>query len=112
MADVKELAVQAITESDTVIPAAIEKSHLPSLIAALVHVTGDAGLVGGDIKPVYDFFGDGQGGLTPEQIASTKARARAALKKYRDGGCKLPPQPSRDTVRKIMNFVAGADIPE
>ena len=49
-----------------------------------MHVTGDASLVSGDIKPVYDFFGDGQGGLTPEQIASTKARALDALKKYRD----------------------------
>ena len=69
------LAVQPITENDDAIKAAIEEAHLPSLIAALVHVTGDASLVSGDIKPVYDFFGDGQGGLTPEQITSTR-RAR------------------------------------
>ncbi len=100
-----------ITDSDDVIKAAIEQAHLPSLIAALVHVTGDAGLVTGEIKPVYDFFGDGQGGLTDEQRAQTKARALTALKALRDGG-KLPPQPPRDTVRKMMNFVAGADIPE
>jgi 4-hydroxyacetophenone monooxygenase len=112
MADVKELAVQPITESDAKIKAAIDEAHLPSLIAALVHVTGDASLVQGDIKPIYDFFGDGQGGLTPEQIASTKSRALEALKKYRDSGSKLPRQPARDTVRKMMNFVAGAEIPE
>src|SRR5471032_2936536 len=112
MADVKELAVQPITESDAAIKTAVEKSHLPSLIAALVHITGDASLVSGDIKPVYDFFGDGQGGLTPEQITATKARALAVLNKYRDGGSTLPPQPSLDTVRKMMNFVAGAEIPE
>ncbi|MGZ5934844.1 MAG: flavin-containing monooxygenase [Rhizomicrobium sp.] len=110
MADV--LGVRPITETDAAIKAAIDEAHLPSLIAALVHVTGDAGLVTGDIKPVYDFFGDGQGGLTAEQIASTKARALDALKKYRDAGSKLPPQPTRATVRKMMNFVAGADIPE
>ena len=62
MADV--LGVQPITETDAAIKAAIDEAHLPSLIAALVHVTSDAGLVTGDIKPVYDFFGDGQGGLT------------------------------------------------
>jgi 4-hydroxyacetophenone monooxygenase len=105
------MATAPITDSDDVIKAAIEQAHLPSLIAALVHVTGDASLVTGEIKPVYDFFGDGQGGLTDEQRAATKARALTALKALRDGG-KLPPQPSRDTVRKMMNFVAGAEIPE
>jgi 4-hydroxyacetophenone monooxygenase len=100
-----------ITDSDDVLANAIEQAHLPSLIAALVHVTGDESLVTGAIKPVYDFFGDGQGGLTPEQIAATKARALTALKGLRDGGT-LPPQPSRGTVRKMMNFVAGAEIPE
>lgn len=110
MADV--LGVQPITETDAAIKAAIDEAHLPSLIAALVHVTGDASLVTGDIKPVYDFFGDGQGGLTAEQIASTKVRALDALKKYRDAGSKLPPQPTRDMVHKMMTFVAGGDIPE
>ncbi len=105
------MATAPITDSDDVIKAAIEQAHLPSLIAALVHVTGDSGLVTGEIKPVYDFFGDGQGGLTDEQRAATKARAFAALKALRDGG-KLPAQPSRETVRKMMNFVAGAEIPE
>ncbi len=100
-----------ITDSDDVIANAIEQAHLPSLIAALVHVTGDASLVTGEIKPVYDFFGDGQGGLTDDQRAGTKARALSALKALRDGST-LPPQPSRDTVRKMMNFVAGAEIPE
>jgi 4-hydroxyacetophenone monooxygenase len=109
MADALKTA--PITDSDDVIRAAIEEAHLPSLIAALVHVTGDEGLVTGEIKPVYDFFGDGQGGLTPEQRAATKARAFEALKGLRDSG-KLPPQPSLGTVRKMMNFVAGADIPE
>ena len=112
MADVASSGVQPITEGDDVIKAAIEEAHWPSLIAALVHVTGDPSLVSGDIKPVYEMMGDGQGGLTPEQIAATKARALAALKTYRDGGCKLPPHPTPDTVRKMMTFVAGGDIPE
>ncbi|MEJ0026596.1 MAG: FAD-dependent oxidoreductase [Rhizomicrobium sp.] len=100
-----------ITESDDVLKTALEQAHLPSLIAALVHITGDESLVTGEIKPVYDFFGDGQGGLTPEQRAATKARALDALRALR-GDATLPPQPSSDTVRKLMNFVAGADIPE
>ena len=104
-------AITPITDGDGVIQNAIDQAHLPSLIAALVHVTGDESLVTGDIKPAYDFFGDGQGGMTEAQRAATKARALAALKGLRDGA-KLPGQPSSGTVRKMMNFVAGADIPE
>jgi 4-hydroxyacetophenone monooxygenase len=99
-----------IADSDEIIRGALESAHLPSLIAALVHVTGDASLVAGDIKPIYDFFGDGQGGLTEEQRSRTKELALAALKAYRDRGHKLPPQPSFDDVRSMMSFVAGADI--
>ncbi|MBV9539963.1 MAG: NAD(P)/FAD-dependent oxidoreductase, partial [Alphaproteobacteria bacterium] len=103
--------IAPITETDEQLKAAIEQAHLPSLIATLVHMTGDVSLVTGDIKPVYDFFGDGQGGLTAEQIARTKARALEVLKARRDGA-KMPPTPSADTVHKLMNFVAGAEIPE
>ncbi len=101
-----------ITDDDKAISQAIEAAHLPSLIAALVHITGDARLVKGDIKPVYDFFGDGQGGLTDEQRARTKALALASIKAYRDRGHTLPAAPSEATVRALMNFVSGADIPE
>lgn len=103
--------IAPITENDAAIAAAIEQAHLPSLIAALVHITGDESLVTGDIKPVYDFFGDGQGGLTPDQMASTKAKALAALRNLRDGKAKITAL-SSDTVHKIMGFVAGAEIPE
>src|SRR5690242_15805860 len=101
-----------IASSDDTIREALDSAHLPSLIAALVHITGDANLVKGEIKPVYDFFGDGQGGLTDQQRASTKERALAAIKAYRDRDHKLPRQPSFDDVRAIMNFVAGAEIPD
>ncbi len=103
--------IAPITDGDDVIRNAIEQAHLPSLIAALVHITGDAGLVGGEIKPVYDFFGDGQGGLTDAQRAATKALAFDALRKLRDGRASVAPL-SSDTVHAMMSFVAGAEIPE
>ena len=101
-----------IKDDDATIAKAIEEAHLPSLIAALVHVTGDASLIRGDIKPVYDFFGDGQGSLTPEQSKRVKGEALAALKAFAADGCKLPPQPSGEVIRELMDFVAGAKIPE
>ncbi len=101
-----------IKDDDATIRKALEDAHLPSLIAALVHITGDASPIRGDIKPLYDFFGDGQGSLTPEQCERTKTQASAALKAFAAGGSKMPPQPSGDVIRELMDFVAGAKIPE
>ena len=104
--------LKPVTENDAAIAAAIEDAHLPSLLAAMVHLAGDPAPIRGGIKPVYDFFGDGQGGLTPEQRDAVKKQALAAIKAYRDRGCTLPPQPSRELARETMNFAAGAEIPE
>ncbi len=112
MAQSADAHIEPITSSDAEIKAAIENAHLPSLASALVHITGDASLVTGDIKPVYDFFGDGQGGLTAEQQTRVKTRALEALKALRDSGGKMPKRPSDDTIHAIMKFVAGAEIPE
>ncbi len=100
-----------ITEDDAFIAAALEEAHLPSLIAAMVHLTGDASALDGDIKPVYDFFGDGQGGLSDAQRARVKKDALAAIAKYRDSGKSAAPL-SEATIRRMMNFVAGAEIPD
>ena len=62
--------------------------------------------------PVYDFFGDGQGGFTPEQAEKFRAQILEALKAYRDRGCTLGPAPDEKTLREMMTFVAGAEIPE
>ncbi|MGD0189812.1 MAG: NAD(P)/FAD-dependent oxidoreductase [Rhizomicrobium sp.] len=97
--------------SDDVISRYLSDAHLPSLIAALVHVTGDEALVRGGIKPVYDFFGDGQGGLTDDQKQIVHDDAIRALARLREGAL-IPPPPSLGTIRHTMNFVAGGDIPE
>lgn len=100
-----------IQTDDAKIRAALSDAHLPSLIAALVHITGDETLVRGDIRPVYDFFGDGQGGLTEAQKARVFDAAVTAIGGLRDGAGR-PPQPSRASIRRMMNFVAGGDIPD
>ncbi len=84
-----------ITEDDQTIRAALEEAHIPSLMVALVHLSGDAKLLRGDIKPQMSFLGDPQGGITPEQQAWVRDLALGALRAYRDGGGQLPPPPSR-----------------
>ncbi len=106
------VAVKYIEADDETIKRAVADAHLPSLIAALVHLTGDIGLITGDIKPIYDFFGDGQGGLTEKQRARVQAYAFDAIKSFLAQGKTKLARPPAQTVRRLMNFVAGAEIPE
>jgi len=90
---------------------ALSEAHIPSLMMALVHLTGDASFLTPDMKPVYDFFGDGQGGLSDEKQQWVRDAAKKALLDL-DAGKKLPPPPDAETIRKMMDFIAGAEIPE
>jgi len=99
--------------SDTVtLDEALAEAHLPALVAALVHMTGDASLVSRDRWPAYDPFGEARtGGFSDALQAEIRAKAKAALEAHA-AGAPMPPEPDLATVRKMMDFVAGADIPE
>ena len=90
---------------------ALKDAHIPSLMMALVHLTGSAAHLTDDMKPVYDFFGDGQGGFSPEKQQSVRDMAKAAMLAHM-AGKKLPPPPDFATIRRMMDFIAGAEIPE
>jgi 4-hydroxyacetophenone monooxygenase len=105
-------AYAPIREDDSAIRAALEEAHVPSLMVALVHLTGDATLLRGDIRPQEAFLGDPQGGLTPEQQAHVRGLALEALRAYRDGDGQLPPPPSSETVREMVDFIVGREVSE
>ena len=94
------------------IRAALAEAHIPSVMASLVHLTGDTSHLRPEWRPVYDFFGDGQGGLPDDVQADLRNRAHDALVAHLIDGKPLAPPPSPSTVRQIIDFIAGADIPE
>ncbi|MFC3714308.1 FAD-dependent oxidoreductase [Sphingoaurantiacus capsulatus] len=91
---------------------ALLEAHIPSLMAALVHLTGDASHLLPEHPPVYDFFGDGQGDLPDAVQADIRQRAEDALVAHLIDGRPLPPAPPEATIRQVMDFIAGVDIPE
>ncbi len=107
--------MSAVPKLDTIgereVDDALKEAHIPSLMAALVHLTGDASLLTDENKPVYDFFGDGQGNIKPEVQEQVRAVVKHAWLDYARGK-KLPPPPPHQTIRRMMDFVAGAQIPE
>jgi 4-hydroxyacetophenone monooxygenase len=98
--------------ADDLLEQSLQEAHLPALVMSLIHLAGDVGLLEEFPRPVYDFFADGRlGGYAPDVQEKLRAKARDVLTKFRAGDGKLPPPPSPDIVRRMMNFIAGVDIP-
>jgi 4-hydroxyacetophenone monooxygenase len=90
---------------------ALQDAHLPSLMMALVHLTGETHHLNESYQLAYTPLGDDQGGLTPEQQHNIRGLAANAITEYLNGKA-LAPSPSIDTIRQMMDFLAGAPIPE
>jgi len=102
----------AMTDHSAELDAALADAHLPSLAAATVHMTGDASFITKANWPTYDFFGDSKlGGYPPETQGRIREAARAAMSAH-PAGMPMPAPPTEETIRRMMGFVAGADIPE
>ncbi len=102
--------VSPITKDDEVLRAALRDAHIPSLMVALVHITGDASLVRGEVRPVSDFYGDPQGGIPEAQQAEIRARAFDLLRAYRDKGQRLPDPPREALVHEMVTFIIGKEV--
>jgi hypothetical protein len=94
-------AAQPITEDDAFLAEALESASIPTLMMSIVHLTGDASLLDGPIRPAPVVMGELQGSLSEDDKAAVRAMALDALRGYRDGGCQLPPPPSPETIRRM-----------
>lgn len=108
----RTLQLEPIREDDAAIAAALESASVPTLMASLVHLTGDTGLLRGPIRPKPAATSGVQGGLGDAEKAEVRRRAAAALAAWRDAGCRLPPPPPPETVREMMSFVVGEPVPD
>ena len=104
-----------IEADDETIREALEAAHIPSLMNALVHLTGDPSIVRGDIRPESGFLADSQGSIPPEDQAAVRERALEVLKALRDSarqgkGVVLPPAPDAGVIHEMVEFIAGKTL--
>ena len=99
-------------DDDVTIAAALEDVSIPALMCSMVHVTGDASWIRGDIRPLGSMLNEYQGYLPDEAKAEIRRRALPAIVAYRDSGCVLPPAPSPELVHEMMAFLACGDVPD
>lgn len=104
-------AAEPITESDAFLADALESASIPTLMMSMVHITGDAQILRGRVRPKPAIMGEAQGFLSEEEKAEVRARALEILSAYRNGGCQLPPPPAPETIREMMSFLVGEPVP-
>jgi 4-hydroxyacetophenone monooxygenase len=100
-----------IHDDDAAIAAALEDVSIPTLMMSMIHMTGDTSLLRGPIKPVGIYLNEVQGFMPEEDQAAVRAQALEVIKAYRDGGCRLPPPPSPETIHEMMGFMIGGEVP-
>ena len=90
------------------IAAALETAHIPSLILALVHLTGDISLIRGDVQPQMAFLSPDDG-LTEEQRATVRSRALEVLASHRDDP-KPFYMPTDEELEEMLSFLVGQEV--
>ncbi|MFM7737354.1 MAG: flavin-containing monooxygenase [Alphaproteobacteria bacterium] len=103
-------APEPLRGSDEEIARALASANAATLVASLVHVTGDPSRLRGALRPGRAVLGE-RAWLSPQEREGLLVEAHAALCELRDRGGALPPPPSAEVVRETMSFVAGEDVP-
>lgn len=90
---------------------ALAAAHVPALIMSLTHLTGDDSLLRPEWRPQYDQLDRNNIGVTAEEQDKIRALARDLLPRYLAGELK-PKHLDVGLVRKMIDFITGAEIPE
>ena len=88
--------------------AALEEAQIPSLMLALVHLTGDMSLIRGDIQPQMAFLSPDDG-LTEAQRATIRSRALEVLASHRDDP-KPFYMPTDKELEEMLSFLVGQEV--
>jgi 4-hydroxyacetophenone monooxygenase len=101
-----------VEDDDASIAAALEDVSIPTLMMSMIHMSGDASLLDGPLRPTGIYLNEVQGFMPEEDQAKVRAQALEVIKAHRDGGCRLPPPPSPATIHRMMCFLVAGEVPE
>lgn len=102
--------IDPITEDDETLRRMLRDADLPPLLPALAHVTGDLSLVAPDLQPprrAKDALIAPQGGMDEQTQERAREAAFQALRRFRDGGCRITGDLGTEEMRRLMRFLTG-----
>ena len=105
-------AGEPFTTSDAEIAAALEDVSIPALLLSCVHMSGDATLLDGPLRPAGIFLNEVQGYMSEDDKAAARALALGIIRDYRDRGCPEPAPVDAAQLQRMMNFLACAEVPD
>ncbi|MCH2185245.1 NAD(P)/FAD-dependent oxidoreductase, partial [Myxococcota bacterium] len=105
-------SLRPITEDREFIRSALAEASIPTLLATLVHLTGDVNVLNGPIRPEAAVLGDTSGGIGAADSEKIRQRALNAFIDYRDAGCPPLPTPPPEIIHQMMSFVVGQEVPD
>jgi 4-hydroxyacetophenone monooxygenase len=98
---------------ETALSQALTEAHIPSLLAALVQVTGDESWLRPEWTPTYTPLARNDPGIPEAEQAKIRAAAKAAIETLlAEGGAPKMPTPGPQLLKRMMDFVAGGPIPD
>jgi 4-hydroxyacetophenone monooxygenase len=104
-------AGQPFTTSDDEIAQALLDVSIPTLMLSLVHMSGDPGLIRGELKPAGLFLNEVQGYMSEEDKAAVRKIALEVIADYRDRGCPEPEPIGPELLREMMAWLVCEPVP-
>ncbi len=96
---------------DAALAAALESASLPALLPALVHITGDAGLLARYGPRVSGFEGDQGAGISDGEAREIRRLGLAVLRDLRDGRAASAAPPDDATLCAMLRWCVGEEVP-
>ena len=97
--------------SDDAIAAALEDVSVPTLLLSCLHMTGDAGILDGPLRPQGLFLNEVQGFMSDEDKAAARAFALRVIRDWRDRGCPEPESVGPALLKRMMDWLVCEDVP-
>ncbi len=98
--------------SDAAIATALEDVSVPTLLLSCLHITGDATLLDGPLKPQGLFLNEVQGFMSEEDKAKARAYALDVIRSWRDRGCPEPDPIGPDLLKRMMDWLVCESVPD
>ncbi|MCW5889312.1 MAG: NAD(P)/FAD-dependent oxidoreductase [bacterium] len=94
------------------IAAALEDVSVPTLLLSCLHMSGDAAILDGPLRPQGLFLNEVQGFMSEEDKAAARAFALDVICAWRDRGCPEPEPIGPALLKRMMDWLACEDVPE
>jgi 4-hydroxyacetophenone monooxygenase len=102
----------ATDASDDAIARALEDVSIPTLLLSCVHMSGDARILDGPVRPQGLFLNEVQGFLSEEDKARARALALDVIRAWRDRGCPEPEPVGPDLLKRMMDWLVCESVPD